>query len=159
MGVSVQESSSSGKRSLSADVNLVPFIDLLSVCICFLLMTAVWIELGILEVKQTYGTEAASNAESLELEVSYRSPKSLTFALKRNGKIDKKIPVDATSAEALPAELQSKLAPLLEKAGIPKSAIINTSPGVTHGDVVALMDSLRKNKIVNLGLSVAPLEI
>jgi biopolymer transport protein ExbD len=122
-------------------------------------MTAVWIELGILEVKQTYGTAAEANAESLELEISFRSPKSLTLSLKRNGKVDKKFPVDANSAEALPEELQSKLTPLLAQAGIPKSAVINTSNGVTHGDVVAIMDSLRKNKILNLGLSVAPLEI
>jgi len=40
MGVSI--ASSGGKRSLDAELNLVPFIDLLSSCIAFLLMTAVW---------------------------------------------------------------------------------------------------------------------
>lgn len=39
-GVSVE--SKGGKRSLDANLNLVPFIDLLSACIAFLLMTAVW---------------------------------------------------------------------------------------------------------------------
>jgi biopolymer transport protein ExbD len=39
-GVSVE--TKGGKRSLDANLNLVPFIDLLSACIAFLLMTAVW---------------------------------------------------------------------------------------------------------------------
>jgi biopolymer transport protein ExbD len=39
-GVSVE--TKGGKRSLDAQLNLVPFIDLLSACIAFLLMTAVW---------------------------------------------------------------------------------------------------------------------
>jgi len=35
-------------------------------CICFLLMTAVWLEVGALQVKQSHGTEgAASTAQSL----------------------------------------------------------------------------------------------
>lgn len=34
--------SRSGKRSMSADINMVPFIDLLLVTVAFLLITAVW---------------------------------------------------------------------------------------------------------------------
>ena len=37
--------SAGGKRELNSDINLVPFIDLLSVCICFLLIAAVWLQL------------------------------------------------------------------------------------------------------------------
>lgn len=36
----------SNKRSVEAELNLIPFIDLLSVCILFLLMTAVWVEIS-----------------------------------------------------------------------------------------------------------------
>ena len=45
-----------GKKGLNAELNLVPFIDLLSMCICFLLMTAVWVQIGVLDVKQGIGT-------------------------------------------------------------------------------------------------------
>ena len=43
MGVSLPGGGGGGgrTRSLSADLNLVPFIDFLSVCITFLLLTAV----------------------------------------------------------------------------------------------------------------------
>ncbi len=43
-------SSNGRRRSLDGEINLVPFIDLLSMCICFLLMTAIWIELGSIEL-------------------------------------------------------------------------------------------------------------
>lgn len=41
-----------GRRTLDFDLNLVPFIDLLSCCISFLLITAVWTHMGQLETQQ-----------------------------------------------------------------------------------------------------------
>jgi biopolymer transport protein ExbD len=46
MAISVNLSASGGKKSLDAELNLVPFIDLLVCCICFLLLTAVWVQLS-----------------------------------------------------------------------------------------------------------------
>ena len=42
-------------RKAVADLNLVPFIDLLSVCITFLIATAVWVDLASLQVEQEAG--------------------------------------------------------------------------------------------------------
>lgn len=44
--------SGKGKRSLDAALNLVPFIDLMAVTIVFLIMSAVWTQLGRLQVAQ-----------------------------------------------------------------------------------------------------------
>jgi biopolymer transport protein ExbD len=41
-----------GKKALDATINLVPFIDLLSCCISFLLITAVWTQLARMDVTQ-----------------------------------------------------------------------------------------------------------
>ena len=48
------------KRSLDVTINLVPFIDLMSSLICFLIMTAVWNQIDRLEVSQAGGP---SNSE------------------------------------------------------------------------------------------------
>lgn len=40
----------SGDRSVAIDVNLVPFIDLMSVCIIFLLITAVWTQVSMIQI-------------------------------------------------------------------------------------------------------------
>ena len=50
MGVSVP--GGGGKRALDFEINLVPFIDLLSCCIAFLLITAAWNQLARIETNQ-----------------------------------------------------------------------------------------------------------
>src|SRR5438309_4596746 len=52
----------SGKKPLDAQINLVPFIDLLSCCISFLLITAVWTQLARMDVTQK-GQGAAGSVD------------------------------------------------------------------------------------------------
>jgi biopolymer transport protein TolR len=47
---------SGGKRQTSVDVNIVPFIDLMSVLIIFLLITAVWTQVSMIQIgSSVYG--------------------------------------------------------------------------------------------------------
>jgi biopolymer transport protein TolR len=52
MAVVVDGGGGDRKKSLSADLNLVPYIDLLTCMVAFLLITAVWTQLARLEVQQ-----------------------------------------------------------------------------------------------------------
>lgn len=52
MGVSLPGEGGGRGKSLAADLNLVPFIDLLSSLITFLLATAVWVQMSALDVEQ-----------------------------------------------------------------------------------------------------------
>jgi biopolymer transport protein TolR len=52
MGVSVDTGGKSGKKPLNAELNLVPYIDLLTCMVAFLLITAVWSQLARLNVHQ-----------------------------------------------------------------------------------------------------------
>ncbi len=45
--------SKGGKKALDAAINLVPFIDLMAVTISFLIMTAVWTQIGRLQVSSS----------------------------------------------------------------------------------------------------------
>lgn len=51
-GSSVPGARAGGRRSLDAEVNMVPMIDLMVACIAFLLMTAVWTQTGALHAQQ-----------------------------------------------------------------------------------------------------------
>ena len=51
-GAAPTPSGKGGKKPLDAAFNLVPFIDLLSCCISFLLITAVWTQLARMDVQQ-----------------------------------------------------------------------------------------------------------
>lgn len=52
MAISIEPHGKPGKRSLTAELNLVPYIDLLTCMIAFLLITAVWTQLAQLKTSQ-----------------------------------------------------------------------------------------------------------
>jgi biopolymer transport protein TolR len=52
MSVAVETGGKGGKKALNADLNLVPYIDLLTCMVAFLLITAVWSQLARLEAHQ-----------------------------------------------------------------------------------------------------------
>ena len=155
-------SSKSGKRSLDAEIILVPFIDLLSMCICFLLITAVWIQVGVLQVKQASGTEVDATTAPLEMELKFAGPNSFELQFKRNGKAQKKVIMQgATPVEAL-AKLDQGLDGLVRSAAgvkadsankdLVSAAMVTPTKGVPYGDLVLAMDVLRKHHIVNIGV-------
>jgi biopolymer transport protein TolR len=54
-GMDLGNGGKGGKKPLDAAINLVPFIDLMAVTISFLIMTAVWTQIGRLQVSQAGG--------------------------------------------------------------------------------------------------------
>jgi len=154
------------RKSLDPEINLVPFIDLLSTCICFLLMTAVWMEIGALQVKQATGTEAAATtSKSVEMDVRFTSPTKIEVALKGGAKHAPKIVVADADQTARLTHLNAELANLATtlkldaKADLKAQmgqlisvARVTTTTGVPYGDLVAVMDLLRDHGIVNLGV-------
>ena len=158
MGVAVGGASGSGRRkSLDAELNLVSFIDLLSMCICFLLMTAVWLEVGSLQIKQSHGTEAAPTvSQSHEIDLTVDSPTSLQFVIKKGGKSVQKQQLKAGSVDELSKQLNSAMASFVGspagKANPISAAMITSGASVSYGDLIRLMDALRRNQIVNLGV-------
>lgn len=65
MGVSIAPSGKGGKKPLDSELNLIPFIDLLIVNICFLLITAVWTQMSRIEVSQKGKSNASEKKEEL----------------------------------------------------------------------------------------------
>jgi biopolymer transport protein TolR len=63
MGVSIAPSGKGKKKALDAELNLIPFIDLLIVNICFLLITAVWTQMARIPVSQKGKGSAAEKAD------------------------------------------------------------------------------------------------
>ncbi len=145
------------KRELDFELNLTSFIDLLSTCTCFLLITAVWIQIGTVEIKQSHGTEASEvKKETVDLDLVFKNPNELRLNLKKDGKALKAIDVKSDSLEHMLAKLNEEI----------KSQIINTKLNigvatvtprstVNYGQLVSTLDILRKNKIVNIGVLTA----
>jgi biopolymer transport protein ExbD len=63
MGVSVDTGGGKGKKPLNADLNLIPYIDLLTCMVSFLLITAVWTQLARIDVQQKGQGQAGDPSE------------------------------------------------------------------------------------------------
>lgn len=145
------------KKELNADLNLTPFIDLLSTCVCFLLITAVWIEIGSVEIKQSHGTEAAASKKiSYDLDVVYSTPTKIRLNLKKNGRRVKSFKVegsDITSAQQnLDLTLKTKVINFKNKAIEIATATITPRSTVDYGNLMKTLDTLRSNEIINIGV-------
>jgi len=63
MGVSVDTGGKGGKKPLNSDLNLVPYIDLLTCMVTFLLITAVWTQLARVDVTQKGQAQSAEQTD------------------------------------------------------------------------------------------------
>jgi biopolymer transport protein TolR len=157
---SVGGHSSGRSKSLDAEINLVPFIDLLSMCICFLLMTAVWIQIAAIEVKQSHGNQAKTTQALYDLDLRFVGPTAVEVKLQKENKILKKDAFQAASLSDLVASLETTLkgwpiqAPSENslKSSLISAAMVTPAIGVPYGNMIAVVDALRRQGIVNLGI-------
>lgn len=145
------------KKILDFEVNLIPFIDLLSVCICFLLITAVWLNVGSMNVKQAVGGQAQEDTKKsplvwirmtaqgdLDLEVQESSLVPAGMRKLRVAMADNK--VDWAGLEKAIASLK-QLEPSLN------TGLIQPTASTTYEDIIDVMDKLKKNGMTDLGVS------
>src|SRR5256885_14082332 len=152
-GAAPTPSGKSGKKPLDAQINLVPFIDLLSCCISFLLITAVWTQLARMDVTQKgQGAAGASDEKPPEQTVS------LTLFIDKDGYTFAK-----STGETTPIPLKgddydyAKLADTLKDA---KSAYpdkndiqVKSDDTVLYNKIIRTMDVVLSSKFPDIGLS------
>jgi len=150
-GASPQEhTGKGGKKALDAELNLVPFIDLLSCCISFLLITAVWTQIAGLQVASSGGPPEQPTKQESTIDVKLLlndKGYQLTMAganidiPKVNGVFDRK-------------SLGEKLKTL--KTSLPDQTAITVQPedSVAYADLVETVDTAMGEKLRNV--TVAP---
>jgi biopolymer transport protein ExbD len=111
-GAAPTPSGKGGKKPLDAAINLVPFIDLLSCCISFLLITAVWTQLARMDVQQK-GPAAAGAVDEKPPE----NQVNLTIFVDKDGYIFSKSTGETTSIPMKDNDYDyAKLLEILNKA-------------------------------------------
>ena len=154
-GAAPTPSGKGGKKNLNAELNLVPFIDLLSCCIAFLLITAVWTQISALNVASSGGPpdeqkqETTIDVKLLLTEKGY----SLTLA-GAAVEIPKVAGKDGTQIFDRKT-LDDKLKTL--KATLPDQTAITVQPedAVAYDDLVNTVDTCMGEQLRNV--TVAPL--
>jgi biopolymer transport protein ExbD len=147
------------KKHLDFEVNLIPCIDLLSVCICFLLLTAVWLHIGSINVKQAVGGQ--SQAETVKkplLWVYMAEDGQLTFNVQQSSLVPStlaNLKLPGAEGHVNIGELGRVLAQLTTKDPGLKTALIQPQAKSSYEDIINLMDEFKKLGLTDLG--VAPL--
>lgn len=142
-------------KDLNFEINILPILDILSVLICFLLLTAVWIQIGTLDTKQAVGDNSTAGA---------KNPPSLWVTLEADGTLQlsvRDLPKLRTVETRLPKAgsgvnwtgLEAKLADLKIKFPELKTGIVRPGAQSSYGDVIKIMDQLKQNQFEGVGLS------
>jgi biopolymer transport protein ExbD len=149
MGVSI-ESSSKGRKKVDSELNLIPFIDLLSVCILFLLMTAVWVQVSKMSAfSQPSGETTISHSDITSISKG-KEERDFDVVVRLEGV---QIVQDQTTLAMFPiAELKQnleKLKPQLTKTENPKISL-RAADDVIYEDVIKVLDGLFLIKLTNI---------
>lgn len=143
------------KKDLNFEINIIPILDILSVMICFLLLTAVWLQLGTIDTKQAIGDNAIAGA---------KNPPSLWVTLQKDGTVQlslRDVPqeknledqVTKTAAGVNWSVLEAKIQALRAKLPDLKTGVVQPEARTSYGDVIRIMDQLKKNQFEGVGLS------
>ena len=133
-------SNKGGKKPLDAMINLVPFIDLMAVTIVFLIMTAMWTQLGRLQVSQAGSGGEPDNSplqpitvliteKDLRLTVGASAMDPLPIARDAQGRIE---------VEKLFAKLKDLKASQPDQSAI----TLSTEDTVRYEDLVRIIDTV-----------------
>ena len=145
-----------GKKSLDVSINLTPFIDLMAVTISFLIMTAVWTQIGRLQVSQAGGP-------STEEEQQQEQTKTVQLTLYITP-TELKLTADQTALDPIPITRDAKqrldLAKLTErikelKTQLPDQTAITlqTDDKVRYEDLVRIIDECLGSGLPQISVS------
>lgn len=142
------------KKEVDFEVNLLPVISILAVCICFLLLTAVWVHVGTIDTSQAIGAESTSGANNPpSLVVQLDKDNSFEFQVKDVHTRDRVFSVKSLKGKAYWERVNALLTAIKNQYPEIKTAIVMTRPQVSYGHTIRIVDALKKSKINDVGIS------
>ena len=144
------------KKPLDAQINLVPFIDLMAVTIVFLIMSAVWTQLGRLQVSQSGQSAAEEQAPQ-----DQKQPVNLLITEK-----ELKLSVGGTPFDTIPVTRDEKgrvdltkltgfLAQIKKDQPDQSAITLQTEDAVLYDDLVRIIDNCIGSQFPSVSVSPA----
>jgi biopolymer transport protein ExbD len=134
------------------ELNLAPVIDCMTVLITFMLASASFLSIGILDAGVAAGAATASEQAPPAVTLSIELGKEKNLLLKVTGKENKSVPIphSASAQEYDYAQLNQQLAQVQSRWPDVKAVTLSADNTVQYEDVVRAMDSIRKTMPVVL---------
>jgi len=141
-GAAVPEPSGKGKKkALDAVVNVVPFIDLLSCCLSFLLLAAVWTQVAKLQVSQSGGPNDTPPSEpKLQLSLTI-TDKGFSLTAGQGGAVVD-VPKKGTDYDL--AALSDKFKEIKSQFPDQQTITVQAEDNVQYNDLVQTIDTCIK---------------
>jgi len=146
-------SSEQGDNKLNVELNLVPFIDLLSSLVLFLLVTAVWLQVGTIPAAvESNGKARFSSSEQNRLTI-HLTPRGLdlSWPKSRRTSLTSMIPTQGGTFNFQRLESVLNLYP---KGSVVPLSAVTSEDGVEYGMVIETIDSLKKAGFTTVALGV-----
>ena len=145
----------SNKKDFDYQLDLTPFISLLSVCICFLLLTVAWFQVGALSVKQVMGAGAGGEKQEdkLTLWVYMKSENKIEIRLKKGEKALSQKLISSLEEDFDFQQFKKYVTDLKKQQEGLQEAFIFPEEKAVYEDIVRIMDGIRQAGIFSMGLS------
>lgn len=147
------------KKGLDFEINLLAFIGLLAVCVCFLLLTAIWVHIGSMDVKQAIGGQPAGQSKvSPKVWVKMMSKGRLEFRLhnapRKTSRRLHRVVIKGLEDEKPDFEkVLGHVKNLKEKIPDLEESLIMPYAQAKYEDIIHLMDYLKEGGMTSLGVS------
>jgi biopolymer transport protein ExbD len=151
-------SSKKGRRKgLNFDLNLVPFIDVLSTCICFLLVTAVFINLGAFHTSQAVGSEKTKQDEKKgSVTVSFGGKGDIRFEVKDVNGLPSSQALTTIGGQNGQVDFnrtQDWIAAFASQHADVKIVLLMPNPASKYDDLIQMMAQFKKSSMNEIGIA------
>ncbi|OFZ11621.1 MAG: tolR protein [Bdellovibrionales bacterium RBG_16_40_8] len=153
------EESSKGGRGSNMDVNIIPFIDLMSVLVIFLLITAVWTQVSMIQIGSSiYGKRTSDE----KIEPPPRAEIPFRLDIKANGyKIvvgRQEIVIAKVNDEYDGKKLESELNKIKEIYPDKMDCVVTMSDDLAYFNLIGGMDALLQSGFPQISIATAGVE-
>jgi biopolymer transport protein ExbD len=135
-GVSVGSGGGGGRKPVDTNLNLVPMIDLLIAVIAFLLITAVWVQTGVLQARQPRTSEGGAPPPPTTAVTVVIAPGGLRVGYTAADMVD--IPAGPRQLDSLRDELRRRH----QADGQVNHVTLQPDSVVSYNDIAGVMDAV-----------------
>ncbi len=145
---------SSARKHIEFELNLIPFIDMLSACLSFLLLTAVWSYIGSVDTHQAIGSESTSGANNPpSLSMQIEKDNSLTIDLKDIKTQHRHFVISSAQGKVDWVKTEKLVQSVKKQFPQIETSVVMAKPGVSYGNTIKAVDTLKKNEFKSVGIS------
>lgn len=144
------------KKNSNFELNLIPFIDVLSTCICFLLVTAVFINLGSFHTNQAVGSAKQEKEEKKgTVTVSLGGQGEIRFEVKdvkglRGGST---VTISGKQGKVNFERTEQWIQSFASQHADVKTVLLMPNPYSKYDDLIQLMAQFKKSQMDQIGIA------